>query len=158
MSSCSATPFEHDPGSEADPQMVGQPVNLEGETYTIIGVLPPRAPLERGRARIWTPLTFAPANMTRNFHWFGSIARLKPGVTLEQARTQMDAIGQRIAHDFPDSNKGWSVGVDLLADTIAGAGLKKVAPRPLQGRGDGAADRLRQPGQSLAHARGGARA
>jgi putative ABC transport system permease protein len=109
----------------ADPSIVGRTLNLDGETYTVIGVLPPGTPLERGRARIWTPLTFTPANLTRNFHWLGAIARLKPGVTLEQARARMDAIGQRMAHDYPDSNKGWSVGVDLLADTVASAGLKQ---------------------------------
>ena len=109
----------------ADSKIVGQSLSLEGEAYTVIGVLPPGTPLERGRARIWTPLSYAPANLTRDFHWLNAIARLKPGVNLEQARAQMEAIGQRMSHDFPDSNKGWSVGIDLLADTIASQGLKQ---------------------------------
>ena len=100
------------------PGIVGRTILLDGEPHTVIGVLPKDTPFERGGTRLWRPLTFTPANMTRNFHWFGAVARLKPGVTLEQARAQMDAIGKRIAADFPDSNKGWSVGVDRLADTI----------------------------------------
>ena len=44
---------------------------------------------------------------TRNYHWMQALGRLKPGVTIEQARAQMDAIGARIATDYPDSNKGW---------------------------------------------------
>src|SRR6476660_1636189 len=62
---------------------------------------------DRAFAQIWRPLAFEPQNMTRNFHWFGAFARLKPGVTLKQATAQMDAIGARIAQEYPDSNKGW---------------------------------------------------
>jgi putative ABC transport system permease protein len=108
-----------------DPNIVGRKISLNGEAYTVIGVLPRNTPLERGgaRGRIWLPLLFAPSNMTRNFYWFGAIARLKAGVTLEQARAQMDAIASRLAHDFPDSNKDMGVGVDRLADTIRGSNL-----------------------------------
>ena len=60
--------------------------------------------------------------------------KLKRGVTLEQARAQMDAIGARIAHDYPDSNKGWGVAVDLFADTVVGPqvrqSLLRAACRP----------------------------
>ncbi|HVZ22997.1 MAG TPA: ABC transporter permease [Vicinamibacterales bacterium] len=101
-----------------DPAIVGRKIQLDGEPYTVVGVLPRGTPFERDYARLWRPLTFQPDNMTRNFHWFGAFARLKQGVTLEQARAQMDTIGRRIAHDFPDSNKDWGVGVDRLSDTI----------------------------------------
>ncbi len=107
-----------------DPKLVGRSIRLEGEPYTVIGVLPKGSPFERGWPRMWRPLVFKPENMTRNFHWFGSVARLKQGVTLDQARAQMDTIGKRIARDFPDSNKDWSVGVDLLAETIVGSQLR----------------------------------
>ena len=63
--------------------------------------------------------------MTRNFHWFGAMALLKPGVIIEKARAEMDAIGARIAHDYTDSNKGWGVAVDPLSDTIVGKQLRK---------------------------------
>ena len=63
--------------------------------------------------------------MTRNFHWFGAMALLKPGLIIENARAEMDAIGARIAHDYPDSNKGWGVAVDPLSDTIVGKQLRK---------------------------------
>ncbi len=108
----------------ADTGTVGRTIHLNGEPYTVVGVLPPDTPIERGYPKLWRPLAFKPENMTRNFHWFGALALLKPGVTLEQARTQMDAIGARIAHDYPDSNKGWGVAVDRLADTIVGRELR----------------------------------
>jgi putative ABC transport system permease protein len=63
--------------------------------------------------------------MTRNFHWFGALAKLKPGVTLKQATAQMDAIGARIAQDYPDSNKGWGVTIDPFADTVVGTQLRQ---------------------------------
>jgi putative ABC transport system permease protein len=108
-----------------DPKVVGRSIQLDGEAYTVIGILPKGSPMERGYARLWHPLTFAPDNMTRNFHWFGASARLKKGVTLEQARAQMDTIGRRIAKDFPDSNKDWGVGIDPLAETIVGKDLRQ---------------------------------
>jgi putative ABC transport system permease protein len=108
-----------------DPNIIGRTILLDGEPHTVIGVLPKGTPLERGYARIWRPLAFSPANMTRNFHWFGAVARLKQGVTLEQARAQMDTIGAHISNDYPDSNKGWGVNVDRLADTLVGKELRQ---------------------------------
>jgi putative ABC transport system permease protein len=62
--------------------------------------------------------------MTRDFRWLGASARLKPGVTLRNARAQMDIIGQRIANAHPDSNKGWGVAVDRLGDVLVGPQLR----------------------------------
>ena len=100
-----------------DPAIVDRKIVLDGEPHVVIGVLPKDSPFERGYSRLWRPLAFKPENMTRNFHWFGAMGLLKPGVTLEQARAEMDAIGKRIAADFPDSNKDWGVGVDPLTET-----------------------------------------
>ena len=108
-----------------DPAIVGRSIQLNGEAHTVIGVLGRESAFGRGYSRIWRPLTFAPANLTRNFHWFGALARLKPGVTLEQARANLDTIGKRIAKDFPDSNKDWGVGVDPLAETVVGKELSQ---------------------------------
>jgi putative ABC transport system permease protein len=104
----------------ADPHIVGRTILLDGETTTVIGVLPAGGTFDRAYNQIWRPLVFKPSSMTRNFHWFGSLAKLKRGVTLETARAQMDTIGARIAHDYPDSNKGWGVGIDLYSDILVG--------------------------------------
>ena len=108
-----------------DTSILDRKLILDGEPTTVIGVLPPGGAFDRAYAQIWRPLRFKPENMTRNFHWFGSYALLKRGVTLEQAQAQMDAIGARIAHDYPDSNKGWSVAVDRLSDVVVGKQLRK---------------------------------
>ena len=109
----------------ADPKLVGRTIRLDGEPCTVIGVLPEQGPFDRSYAQIWTPLVFKPENMTRNFHWFISFAKLKSGVTLEAARKQMDAIGGRIAHDYPDSNKGWGVVVERFSDVVVDEDLKQ---------------------------------
>ncbi len=109
----------------SDPKIVGRVIQLDGEPNVVIGVLPAGSVADRTYAQIFRPLVFEPQNMTRNFHWFGAIALLKPGVTLERARAQMNAIGARIAHDYPDSNKGWGVAVDPLSDVIVGKQLRK---------------------------------
>lgn len=108
-----------------DPQIIGRKIQLSGEPYTVIGVMPADGAFGQGSfAQLWRPLAFAPDNMTRNFHWFSAVARLKRGVTLEQARAQMDGIGKRIATDYPDIKKGWSVAVDSYADLLVGPQMR----------------------------------
>jgi len=109
----------------ADPNVVGRTILLDGQPHTVIGVLPAGGAFDRAFSQIWRPLAFEPQNMTRNFHWFGAFAKLKRGVTLKQATAQMDAIGARIARDYPDSNKGWGVTIDLFADTVVGTQLRQ---------------------------------
>ena len=93
---------------------------LNNEPHTIVGVLPEGGAFDRAAIQIWRPLAFKPSNMTRDFHWLTSFARLKDGVTLAQARANMDAIGKRIENDFPASNKNWGVIVERYADTLVG--------------------------------------
>ena len=109
----------------SDPKIVGRVIQLDGQPHQVIGVLPAGGVSDRTYAQIFRPLVFEPQNMTRNFHWFGAMALLKPGVSLERAQAEMRTIGARIAHDYPDSNKGWSVAVDPMADTIVGKQLRK---------------------------------
>jgi len=83
----------------SDPNVIGRSILLDGAPHTVIGVLPGGGVFDRWYSQIWRPLAFEPQNMTRNFHWFGALAKLKRGVPLEQARAQMHTIGARIALD-----------------------------------------------------------
>lgn len=109
----------------SDVHIVGRAIQLDGVPHVVIGVLPEGSVFDRSYAQIYRPLLFEPQNMTRNFHWFWAMALLKPGVTVKKAQAEMDTIGARIAHDYPDSNKGWGVAVDPLADTIVGKQLRQ---------------------------------
>ena len=102
----------------SDPSIATRTVLLNNEPHTIVGVLPARSAFDRAPVQIWRPLAFRPSNMTRDFHWMISFARLKNGVALAQARANMDAIGKRIENDFPASNKGWGVVVEPYAETL----------------------------------------
>ena len=108
----------------ADPALVGRPIRLDNQPFTVIGVLPEGSPFDRTVSRLWRPLAFAPGERTRNFHWLQIVARLKPHVTVEQARAQMNAIGARIATDYPDSNKGWGVSIVPYAESTVGPQLR----------------------------------
>jgi putative ABC transport system permease protein len=108
----------------ADPSIVERTILLDNEPYTVIGVLPEGGAFDRAFTQLWRPLAFEPSNMTRNFHWLVSFARLKEGVSLEQARANMNAIGARIEKDFPDSNKSWGVVTERYADTLIGPELR----------------------------------
>ena len=115
-----------------DPDILGRTMILDGEPYTIIGVLPPGR-TDLTLTKIWRPLAFSPENMSRDMHWFEAWARLKRGVTLEQARAQMDALAIRIAHDFPKSNKGWGVELDAYSSIIIGGEKKRESLWVLMG-------------------------
>ncbi|HWW88489.1 MAG TPA: ABC transporter permease, partial [Vicinamibacterales bacterium] len=110
----------------ADAAVVNRTILLDNEPYTVIGVLPAGSAFDRAFNQLWRPLAFEPSNMTRNFHWMVSFARLRRGVTLQQAQANMNAIGARIEREFPDSNKGWGVIVERYADTLVGQDLRKA--------------------------------
>ncbi|HWV94566.1 MAG TPA: ABC transporter permease, partial [Vicinamibacterales bacterium] len=110
----------------ADPTIVNRTVLLNNEPHAIVGVLPATSAFDRAPVQIWRPLAFKPSNMTRDFHWMVSFARLKDGVTLTQARANMDAIGKRIENDFPASNKGWGVVVEPYAETLINAQARTI--------------------------------
>ena len=107
-----------------NPGVIGRQITLDGEPHEIVGVLESSGTFDRAPQQIWKPLAFFPDNMTRDFHWFGAVGKLKAGVTLEQARAAMDVIGKRIAEDYPDSNQGWSVSVNPLAEQMIGPQIR----------------------------------
>ena len=108
----------------SDRALPGRDILLDGEPHTVVGVLQKDSPFDRTAAQVWKPLAFEPSNMTRDFRWLAATARLKPGVTLGQARTAMNVLGHRLAGAYPASNKDWGVAVDRLADVVIGAPLR----------------------------------
>jgi putative ABC transport system permease protein len=104
----------------ADPSIIGQPVFLDGENYTVVGVIPDKSALPQ-QAHIWTPLTFEQPNMkVRRFHFLRPIGRLKHDITLEQAQSEMDSIAGTLEQQYPDSNTTWGLRLVRLEDQIIG--------------------------------------
>ena len=109
----------------ADPGIVGRTITLDGEPHTVIGVMPAGSAFDRAANQLWRPLAFRQSERTRNYHWLAVVARLKADVTIERARQEMDAIGARIAADYPDSNKGWGVSIVRFMDVVIGQQLQR---------------------------------
>jgi len=110
----------------ADSTLLGRDIRLDGEPYTVVGILPKGGPFDRASAQLWTPLAFRPSDSRRDFRWLGASAKLKPGVTLQRARAEMDVIGRRLASAHAESNKGRSVAVDRLAHVLIGPDLRSA--------------------------------
>ncbi len=108
----------------ANQAIVGQTVRLDNEPYTVVGVMPAGSVFDRTTYQILKPMGFAPSDMTRGLHWFGAFARLKPGVTLERARAQMEAMAAVFAQMYPDNNNGFSVSVERFSDVLVGPQLR----------------------------------
>ena len=103
-----------------DPGAVGKTINLDGDPYTIVGVMGP-AMNKPGFARIWVPVALTPAAAAvRNNHNYLAVGRLKPGVTVEQAQAEMNTISQRLEQAYPAEDKGWGVVIHPLRDETVG--------------------------------------
>ncbi len=100
------------------PEVIGRSVQLNGEPYEIIGVMP--ADFQpSSSAEFWTPMAFKDeekAGDNRGAHYINVIGRLKPAVTLQQAQSEMDVIAAQMATQYPDTNKGWGIPLFRLTD------------------------------------------
>jgi putative ABC transport system permease protein len=104
-----------------DPKIVGQSVTLNNEPYTVVGIAPASLRLPSPETEFWVPIAFGPQDAeNRGAHSMGVVARLKPGVTVERAGTEMRAIADRIAAAYPQFQSGFSVTVRPLSDDIVG--------------------------------------
>jgi putative ABC transport system permease protein len=104
------------PGIDA----VGQTVQLDNQPYTVVGVLPARFELFQ-HADVYVPFWPWAATLPEDRGWHPGIfpiARLKPGVSLEQARGEMDTIAQQLAAQYPESNKNVRVLVTPVLDLV----------------------------------------
>jgi putative ABC transport system permease protein len=99
--------------------IVGQPVTMNGVVHTILGVMPPGFSFPYKDIEAWLPLGSIPTP-PRVAHDLAAIARLKPGVTLEQARAEMTTIAARLEQAYPDANKDWKGRVEPMVDVVIG--------------------------------------
>jgi putative ABC transport system permease protein len=105
-----------------DPEIVGKTIKLDEKAYTVVGVMPADFVFPDRRAEIWVPLTLSPEDANnRGGHNLRVVARLKPGVTLQQARTEMDSITAQLEQQYK-VNTGHRANVFSLYDeVVAGA-------------------------------------
>ena len=102
-----------------DRSLVGKTVTLDGAPYTVVGVMPPA--FQWWGTELWTPLIVPhEAEQDRNYRFLRVVARLKPGVTLQQAQTEMNTIADRLANAYPKTNKDEGVNIMTVRQMFAG--------------------------------------
>jgi putative ABC transport system permease protein len=104
-----------------DPNVLARKVALGGRPVTIIGVMPAGFYFPTRAAEFWTPLALNPSNAPRGAHFLGVIGRIKTGVSERQAETEMKAISERLAVQYPENSANESAETVLLHDQVTGA-------------------------------------
>jgi putative ABC transport system permease protein len=110
-------------GGEAS--AIGGTMRLNGESYQIVGVMPPQFREFFGRnAELWTPLALPTeqyADRNRTNEWLNLTARLKPGVTVERAQAEMTGLATQLKREYPDEYpQDWGLIVTSLSDKATG--------------------------------------
>ena len=94
----------------ADPDVVGRTIQLDGQAFQVIGVMPPAFAFPSAEAQVWMPLSLTTDNEVphiRPVRWLNVVGRLAPGVTLAAAEAQTGEVMARLAREYPESNADW---------------------------------------------------
>jgi putative ABC transport system permease protein len=110
----------------SDPATVGRTVRFDGDPHTIVGIVPARFQILFA-SDVWSVFIPQRTPEQRQMHYLQVIGRLRPGVTIDQARADMAAIAAGIARVSPDTNRGWSVTVESLHQALIGSDLRTTA-------------------------------
>lgn len=106
-----------------DRAVIGTDVRLDGELYTVVGVVPEEAQIV-GRTSLWALASFDPEPQLRRAHFFQVVGRMRPGVALEDARTELSTIAADLAREHPDTNAGRGVTLEPMRDVEIGSDLR----------------------------------
>ena len=114
-------------GSDRD--IVGKTITLDNTSYTVVGVLPAGFQFgstaadfqARSQVDVWIPLALDPHKLQRGAHMLLVIARLKPGVKLTQAQTELNVLGANLAQQYPEQDKDIGIVAMPLADQVTGS-------------------------------------
>jgi putative ABC transport system permease protein len=105
----------------ANPGIVGKSIQLDGSLYTVVGVMPAGFNGFNGKELLWTPLQLHPGSgvgASPNFHWLSGLIRLPNGVSLRQARNELDAAAARLHRQDPSGDMGFGVYMLTLNDAF----------------------------------------
>jgi putative ABC transport system permease protein len=112
---------------DSNPAVVGQSMVLNGKNYTIVGVMPQafQFPIQNEPVELWTTVSgdmegTDPVTNQRGAHYMNVIARLKPGVTEEQAQAEMTTIAARLEQQYPDKNLHRGLRVEPALEALVG--------------------------------------
>src|SRR5688572_9438278 len=109
-----------------EPSLIGRQVRLNGEPFTVIGIVRDDVQLQRP-AQIWSIMTQPGADLPRNFRFLQAIGRLRPDVTIDAAQADVEVVAARLAKDHPATNKDWSVTVEPLRTGVMSPALQQTS-------------------------------
>jgi predicted permease len=106
-------------GGRAD--ILGRTVRLDGRDREVVGVMPRGFAFPRG-TRLWTPLAFTAQDLStqRGAHYLEVVGRLRPGVSPEEARSDLDRVATGLARAYPKYDEGMAAGVKTLRESLVG--------------------------------------
>jgi len=104
----------------ADPSVVNRSIRLDGDLFTIVGVMPAGFSILDKNVDIWVPTGFSADARTPRGRWTMVIARLKDGVTFKQAQDDMTGVASRLSAMFPNFDTGWTARVVPLKEQLTG--------------------------------------
>lgn len=107
----------------ADPAVVGQKILVDGDPTIVVGVMPASFAFPARQVALWMPLSKITDDHIphlRGLRWIAAVARLKPGITPQQASVASSVVLRRLEQQYPDSNTGWNraLAVDLHQDQV----------------------------------------
>jgi putative ABC transport system permease protein len=102
--------------------VLGQNIRLDGRNYTIVGVMPREFHFLYRKSDVWVPLFLSPPQREPSWRGLRTVARLKPGVSIDEAAAQVYSISRRVAKEDPKNSSDWNGQVRPLAD--------RVTPKP----------------------------
>ena len=106
----------------SDPAIIGRKILLNGSPHEVLGVMRPEFQYPSREFELWTPLYIPPAQLNERHDFsYLCVARLKPGVTLEQSRAHMNVVAENLAREYPRTNKGVRVFVGPMLSEMTGS-------------------------------------
>ena len=109
-----------------DATLIGRTIQLDGDPFTVLGVVPAESQV-MSPTSLWTLWTELPGMDARGLHFMRVVGRLKPGVTLDAARSDMTAIAEALAEELPATNEGRGVTIDPLRTGLIGPEVRLTA-------------------------------
>ena len=108
-----------------DERIIGQSILINGKPHVVIGVMPPGFAFPYNQ-RLWVTLEPLVSKDPRNFRALFAFGRLKPGMTMERARQDLDAIAGRLAVEYPATNDGWTSHLRALREAFLPSEVPQV--------------------------------
>ena len=95
----------------ADPNILTKTVSLDGQPYTVVGIMPAGFHFPNDDVEMWAPMTLIREEGSRSIRWLNVIGRLKTGASINQSKSQLNVIASQLEAQYSDSNKGWGLEV-----------------------------------------------